>query len=83
MPRGVVRYGFFSFGGYHGYGLGYDPGGKARAAKEEGHAEEEQVKVTEKRKHNYSFVMLRGNKRTKSSIIKPRIKREVMEKRNM
>ncbi|KHN42693.1 Putative pentatricopeptide repeat-containing protein [Glycine soja] len=81
VPRGVVRYGFFSFGGYHGYGLGYDPGGKARAPKEEGHAEEEQVKVTEKRKHNYSFVnmvvMLPGNERRAQLL-----KRDVM-KQNM
>ena len=76
-----MRYGFFGFGGYHGYGLGYDPGGKARAAKEEGHAEEEQVKVTEKRKHNYSFVnmvvMLPGNERRAQLL-----KRDVM-KQNM
>lgn len=54
VPRGVVRLCFLGFGGYYGYGFWYDPGGKTRVTKEDGHTEEEQVKVTETQKHNYS-----------------------------
>ena len=55
VPRGVVRLCFLGFGGYYGCGFWYDPGGKTRVRKEDGHTEEEQVKVTEKQKHNYSL----------------------------
>lgn len=71
MPRGVVLFG----GGYYGYGFWYNPRGKARAPKKEGHIEEEEeVTVTEKRKHNRicymgSYTFRGTNERTKNSII--------------
>jgi len=56
VPRGVVRLCFVGFGGYYGCGFWYNPGGKTGVREEDGHAEEEQVKVTEKQKHNYSLL---------------------------
>jgi len=56
VPRGVVRLCFLGFGCYYGCGFWYNPGGKTRVTKEDGHSEEEQIRVTEKQKHNYSLL---------------------------